>query len=47
MSALVPSLAQWRQARDYSQWSSADDAEQFFQLFEQFGLPQLRRWTDA
>jgi hypothetical protein len=47
MSALVPSLAQWRQARDYSQWSSAEDADLFFQLFEQFGLPQLHRWSDA
>jgi hypothetical protein len=47
MSALVPSLAQWRAARDYSQWSSADDADLFFQLFERFGLPQLSRWDDA
>jgi hypothetical protein len=47
MSALVPSLAQWRAARDYSQWSLADDADLFFQLFEKFGLPQLRRWNEA
>jgi hypothetical protein len=47
MSGLVPSLAEWRHARNYAQWSSADDANPFFRLFEQFGLPQLRRWNEA
>jgi len=46
-TALVCSFSEWRQAREYALWSSAEDAAAFFQLFEQFGLPQLRHWMDG
>jgi hypothetical protein len=47
MSALVPSLVQWRKAREFAKWSAVEDSEPLFLLFEQYGLPRLRRWNDG